>query len=451
MARIVPPGDSMADADDLSDSFDGESSILESSAAGASPMAPREKRSPLTIIDIDAADSLVLFDTESAPSLVTEAASAIESSAHTPTPPAVISHAAVTTTEYAPSWGFPWTRFALGGVVSVCVLAVFFLSTWRGTNDASSTSSVEGIDSTTRTELRPNIDAVAEPNPTPVPTIASAIDDQGPDTRPANQPPTRREPVPAPTVTSASSPARAARANRSQLEAPAAPPMRAATRAVTTSEDARRSPPVTLESSVQNTALPVPPTLPADRDRPVPATLSAAADRDQPVPATLSAAADRDRPVPATLSAVGSAVPPSSAAVEAPVPPPSVAVREPVVRSVATVEQERLRQDEDGIQLTLRRYQLAYEQMDASAAQRVWPTVDVRALSRAFDSLQSQEINFHHCDLRVAGKNAQASCKGSGTFVPRVGSRDPRTVQREWSFQLEKVNDAWMIARTEIR
>ena len=94
-------------------------------------------------------------------------------------------------------------------------------------------------------------------------------------------------------------------------------------------------------------------------------------------------------------------------------------------------------------------YQLAYEQMDASAAQRVWPTVDVRALSRAFDSLQSQEINFHHCDLRVAGKNAQASCKGSGTFVPRVGSRDPRTVQREWSFQLEKVNDAWMIARTE--
>ena len=29
MARIVPPGDSMADADDLSDSFDGESSILE--------------------------------------------------------------------------------------------------------------------------------------------------------------------------------------------------------------------------------------------------------------------------------------------------------------------------------------------------------------------------------------------------------------------------------------
>ena len=40
-------------------------------------MAPREKRSPLTIIDIDAADALVLFDTESAPSLVTEAASAM--------------------------------------------------------------------------------------------------------------------------------------------------------------------------------------------------------------------------------------------------------------------------------------------------------------------------------------------------------------------------------------
>jgi hypothetical protein len=94
---------------------------------------------------------------------------------------------------------------------------------------------------------------------------------------------------------------------------------------------------------------------------------------------------------------------------------------------------------------------VAYERLDASAAKAVWPTVDVRALSRAFDGLLSQEITFDRCDLRVSGTSARASCHGSGTFVPKVGSRDPRIVKREWAFQLQKIDDTWTIENTEIR
>jgi hypothetical protein len=105
----------------------------------------------------------------------------------------------------------------------------------------------------------------------------------------------------------------------------------------------------------------------------------------------------------------------------------------------------------DGIQRALQRYEVAYEHLDASAAKAVWPTVDVRALSRAFDNLRSQEITFDRCDLRIMGTNARASCRGKGTFVPKVGSRDPYTIQREWAFQLQKVNDTWTIENSEIR
>jgi len=103
------------------------------------------------------------------------------------------------------------------------------------------------------------------------------------------------------------------------------------------------------------------------------------------------------------------------------------------------------------VSATLRRYAEAYQQLDASAAQKVWPGVDERALARAFQTLESQEFNFDECRVHVAAGIAKAECAGSVTYVPKVGSRDPRTVKRRWEFALQKGTDAWNITQATMR
>ena len=99
----------------------------------------------------------------------------------------------------------------------------------------------------------------------------------------------------------------------------------------------------------------------------------------------------------------------------------------------------------------MRQYARAYERLDANAARAVWPTVDVRALSRAFDGLASQEVTFAGCDVSLTGADARATCHGTTTYVPRVGSKDPRTLQRNWVFRLRKTEGTWSIAQAETR
>ena len=100
----------------------------------------------------------------------------------------------------------------------------------------------------------------------------------------------------------------------------------------------------------------------------------------------------------------------------------------------------------------LARYGAAYSRLDAGAARAVWPSVDSRALARAFDTLQSQSVVFDRCDVDVQGRVAQATCHGSSTYVPRMGERSPRTESRQWTFKLEKHDDArWQIRSAETR
>ena len=103
----------------------------------------------------------------------------------------------------------------------------------------------------------------------------------------------------------------------------------------------------------------------------------------------------------------------------------------------------------DEIISVLKRFQAAYQELDAAAAKRVWPTVDQRVLQRAFENLSSQDIAFARCDLSVTGPEADAECRGTTTYVPRVGNKEPRTVDREWSFRLKKEKDRWTITRAE--
>ena len=93
----------------------------------------------------------------------------------------------------------------------------------------------------------------------------------------------------------------------------------------------------------------------------------------------------------------------------------------------------------------------AYQTLDAEAARAVWPSVDVRALARAFDSLTSQQLAFETCQFEIAGEAATAQCRGSATYTPKVGSRAPKLEPRQWTFHLRKVDEGWKIQSAQTR
>jgi hypothetical protein len=104
-----------------------------------------------------------------------------------------------------------------------------------------------------------------------------------------------------------------------------------------------------------------------------------------------------------------------------------------------------------GITTTLHRLQEAFEQRDASLAKKVWPTVNERALARAFDGLRSQSITFDQCWMNIFNVSADVECRGVMTYVPRVGSQDQRTESRQWIFRIQKDEDQWFITTAEAR
>lgn len=102
--------------------------------------------------------------------------------------------------------------------------------------------------------------------------------------------------------------------------------------------------------------------------------------------------------------------------------------------------------DEDRIRATLAELGAAYSQLDAVAAREVWPSVDVDALARAFDDLQSQELRFDHCDVTVDGARARADCTGQAVYVPRAGEPGFGSAASAWTFELTRLRGRWMIA-----
>jgi hypothetical protein len=147
-------------------------------------------------------------------------------------------------------------------------------------------------------------------------------------------------------------------------------------------------------------------------------------------------------PVPLSLPAPPLAPPVVEAVVAPAAPPPSPP---PLARPDPVVDDSML------VQRTLQSYRRAYEDLDAQSAQTVWPAVNAPALARAFDGLQSQSLTFDACDVRVVGDAATATCRGTASYVTKVGSRDPRVEPRVWSFVLHKSAGNWTIdsARTD--
>ncbi len=169
-----------------------------------------------------------------------------------------------------------------------------------------------------------------------------------------------------------------------------------------------------------------------------------------PTGATSSAA-----PASQAQASAAPALPPAPLSSPLPLPAAEDASRRAATPSARAADPApasyRAGDEEEEIGRTLQLYADAYERLDAAAARRVWPTVDERALARAFAGLQSQGISFERCETEVAGSEARAVCRGRARYVPKVGSREPLTASRQWTFRLRRAGDGWQIASAEVR
>ena len=99
----------------------------------------------------------------------------------------------------------------------------------------------------------------------------------------------------------------------------------------------------------------------------------------------------------------------------------------------------------------LDRYRDAFDSLDASGVEAFWPGADVRALNRAFAQIESQRLQFDHCDINLAGARALASCNGYAEYTRRAGSRDVRLEPRQWTFTLGEGKNGWVILGVDAR
>jgi hypothetical protein len=165
----------------------------------------------------------------------------------------------------------------------------------------------------------------------------------------------------------------------------------------------------------------------------------------EPAPdATLAALApepglfvDATAPLPDAPAAAADAGPSLS-------PIPVAAVIPPEASRAAPARDERIRH-------LLDQYEAAYDRRDVRTAAALVPSHDVRALSRAFDGLDRQDVSFDRCDIDAGDDRGSAVCVGRVRYVPRVG----RSVEREgritWTFHLTRLGDDWRIDRFSAR
>ncbi len=138
---------------------------------------------------------------------------------------------------------------------------------------------------------------------------------------------------------------------------------------------------------------------------------------------------------------------PRPAAPEIRAPAPAVASTPTGTSGVAVVDPRSVEQGK--VRAILSRYEAAYSDLDAGAAARVYPSIDRKALSRAFDALASQQILFEDCRIQVANATARATCAGTASWTPKVGTGF-RQQARRWQFDLKQVSGAWQIGNVQI-
>ena len=123
----------------------------------------------------------------------------------------------------------------------------------------------------------------------------------------------------------------------------------------------------------------------------------------------------------------------------------SNAARSSVVAAAEPVDEEQVVLD------ILREYRRAFERLDVRAAKAVWPSLDDRALNRAFQQLDSQQLRFASCGVSITGRDANARCHGDATYRPKVGSRVVHLPARQWTFDLSRSASGWQIVNARIQ
>lgn len=224
------------------------------------------------------------------------------------------------------------------------------------------------------------------------------------------------------------------------------------------------SQPVTAPGSVNREVI-VAPATPGSTStrRPEPIATPPVADSRPPAASTPAAPENASSPVrapsPSPVAAPPAAAPESpspvasgdsgslrmEAAPSLPSPPPPTAPSSPSPSLTYAA-----RDQSAAVRATLNRYESAYSRLDVAAVQSVWPSLDQRALARAFDGLSSQRVSLGTCSVNVNGSAARADCSGSAAWIPKIGGGEHIT-SRKWTFDLTESDGAWRIVRVQAR
>lgn len=137
---------------------------------------------------------------------------------------------------------------------------------------------------------------------------------------------------------------------------------------------------------------------------------------------------------------------PEPIAAPAPLAAPLAAI--PVATpSMARSPAAALAAEEASVRQVLRTYAEAYGELDVGAAAEIWPTVDRRALARAFATLKSQDVAFESCEVQTGPASAVARCRGTVQYVRKIGAPTPHIEAQEWLITMQKLGGDWKIDR----
>jgi len=157
----------------------------------------------------------------------------------------------------------------------------------------------------------------------------------------------------------------------------------------------------------------------------------------RPTPAAGGQPAPGSPPVTAAPSPAPSPPPPSNPAPQ-PQPPP----QPPAGAGGVAAEEVAVRQ-------VIERYRTAYENLNVSALQAVYPSINARRLEDVFKQYTSLKQVLEIERVEVDG--AAATATGVVTQTPVVKTGKPQTTRQRAVFRLRKVGNAWIIQDVSFR
>jgi hypothetical protein len=117
------------------------------------------------------------------------------------------------------------------------------------------------------------------------------------------------------------------------------------------------------------------------------------------------------------------------------------------VAPLADGDVSTLAADEE-IRAVLKRYEVAYNQLQAKAARSESRRADSGSSQPAFDSVLARQISLGFCDITMSGEVSTATCTGTTALDPRSGGGG-RT-HRFWAFDLRRNADGWRVERLTV-